>query len=81
VLVGIHRLTAGLFGLAGLLALFGAIGFAANVPLLEHGIILSGIVFVPALAAAMVLLHRVARGENIHTSSDVPQASAEPVLQ
>jgi hypothetical protein len=75
------RLTAGLFGLAGLLALFGAIGFAANVPLLEHGIILSGIVFVPALVAAIVLLHRVARGSNVHTSNDAPRASAEPVLQ
>ena len=66
---GPARTTAILYGVAGLLALVGAIGFTAGVSILEHGILLSGIMFIPALAATAMLLHQAATGVEIHTNS------------
>jgi hypothetical protein len=58
------KITAALFGLAGLLALVGAVGFAAGISFLEHGILISGVMFVPALSGTVVFLHRIASGND-----------------
>lgn len=56
------QITGALFGAAGLLALIGAVGFAAGIGFLEHGILLSGVLFVPALSGTVLVLHQVAAG-------------------
>ncbi len=58
------QLTAAMYGVAGLLALVGAVGFAAGISILEHGIMLSGILVVPALSGTVVMLHQVASGND-----------------
>lgn len=58
------QMTAAMFGVAGLLALIGAVGFAAGISILEHGIMISGVLFVPALSGTVIVLHRVASGNN-----------------
>lgn len=56
------RITGGLFGLSGAFGIFGAIGFAAGSALVELGVLFSGIVFIPALVGASVLLYQVGNG-------------------
>jgi hypothetical protein len=78
---GIARTSALLYGFAGILALLGSLGFAAGVSILEHGILLSGIVFIPALVSTAMLLNRLAAGADVNPTHGVPQPSGEPVLQ
>jgi hypothetical protein len=68
------RATGAMFGLAGLLAIVGAIGFASGVSVLEHGLLLSGVISTPALASAAIMLHQ-------REPREISQATAEPVLQ
>jgi hypothetical protein len=56
------RVTAGLFGLSGFAGVVGAVGLVAGSAMLELGVLLSGIVFVPVLVGVSVLLHQVANG-------------------
>jgi hypothetical protein len=56
------QVTGAIYGVAGLLALIGAVGFATGIGVLEHGILLSGILFVPALSGTAIVLHAVASG-------------------
>jgi hypothetical protein len=58
-----HRLTrvvAVLFGVSGALGVIGAAGFAAQIPALELGVLLSGVVFFPAIIGTAVLLRQIA---------------------
>jgi hypothetical protein len=55
------RVVAVLFGVSGVLAILGAIGFVAQIPLLELSILLSGVVSLSAVVGTAVLLHRVSR--------------------
>jgi len=54
------KLTAALFGLGGLLAIVGGVGFVGQVDVLEAGVMLSGVVFLAGLVAAAVLMHATA---------------------
>lgn len=77
------RTTAMLFGAAGLLAIVGAVGFAANISFLEHGILLSGVTFIPALSGTTILLHRVASGADpraISAGKPETRDAASPVM-
>jgi hypothetical protein len=60
------QITGALFGAAGMLALIGAVGFAAGIGFLEHGILLSGVLFVPALSGTVLVLHQLASGAAPH---------------
>jgi hypothetical protein len=55
------RATAALLGLAGGLALAGAAGYVARNGVLESGVLLSGVAFLPAMIAATFLLRRASR--------------------
>ena len=50
-----------LFGVTGMLVLFGAVGFVARVEMLEMGVMVSGVTSLAASATTAVLLHRHAR--------------------
>ena len=50
--------TAGLFAGAGVLGIIGGIGFVAQIGLLELGVLVSGILFLPAIICAAVLMKR-----------------------
>jgi hypothetical protein len=78
---GPTRTVAKLYGIAGILAITGALGFATNVAILEYGLILSGITSVPAHARTAAMLHRFASETTAHTSSDPQYGSPEPVSQ
>jgi hypothetical protein len=54
--------TAALLGLAGGQALAGAAGYVAPNSVLESGVLLSGVAFLPAMIAATFLLRRASRG-------------------
>ncbi len=79
------QITGALFGAAGLLALVGAVGFAAGIGFLGHGILLSGVLFVPALSGTVIVLHQVASGADpaqIVTGNrrPAPDESSVPVM-
>jgi hypothetical protein len=60
------RVTAVLFGVAGLLAIVGTAGFVSGNAYLELGVLFSGIVYLPTLIGAAVLLHQfAARGNGL----------------
>jgi hypothetical protein len=63
----LKRVVAVLFGVSGALAILGAIGFVAQRPLLELGVLLSGVVFLPAIVGTAVLLHQVSRRNISHS--------------
>jgi hypothetical protein len=64
------RKTAMLYGGAGVLALTGAIGYAIGAGLLEYGLLLSGLLFVPALGYTALLLARLATNSRVDHSSE-----------
>jgi hypothetical protein len=72
------RNTALLYGGAGLLALVGATGFALGLTFLEYGLILSGVLFVPALISTALLLTHTVSGSNAQRSSERTAPSTEP---
>jgi hypothetical protein len=72
------RTTARLYGIAGILAFTGTLGFATNIAILEYGLLLSGITSVPAHAGAAAMLHRVASEKAVHLSRDPQRISPEP---
>jgi hypothetical protein len=78
------QITGALFGAAGLLALVGAVGFAAGIGFLEHGILLSGVLFVPALTGTVIVLHQVASGVDptqiVTGNRRTPDESSVPVM-
>jgi hypothetical protein len=72
------RTTAVLYGVAGLLALVGAAGFALGVTFLEYGLILSGALFVPTLISTALLLTRHASGPDAQRSTESRPPATEP---
>jgi hypothetical protein len=76
------RVCSVLFGVSGMFGVVGAIGFAAENAMLELGVIFSGIVFLPALVAAAVVLRQASTGrlDNALSSSEHHEKSLDSNL-
>jgi hypothetical protein len=58
-----------LWGLGGVLAIVGGIGYVVRSDVLEMGVLLSGVVFLVGLVSSAVLLHRAAADESAMVGS------------